>query len=111
MSFIAKINIDDGADARLLRALHEIFGSDQFDEFHVSVNALRYRSLLDALQFMGPKVYLRRRCLSGDTLAKVEDWLERIEGRPAGGLVLVKDRVGWSHIHPVIDIAEPRGRA
>jgi hypothetical protein len=86
------------SDAELLAVLHEIFLDDQFDEIHVGIYAIDHPRLLAALAFLNPKIDRRRRALTHRTVEDVAAWLDRVENRPAGGLVLEKDRRGWSHV-------------
>lgn len=92
------------ADAALLKALRERFGGDRFDEQNVAVGAPHDGRLMAALGFLNPTIDRRRNALSYRTREALAGWLERVENRPAGGLVLRKDGIGWSR---VVDATEP----
>jgi hypothetical protein len=87
------------ADARLLRELRKRYpGDDNFDEINVATAAPSAPDLLDALNFLGVKVDRRHRALSHRSRDAVEEWIKQVEGRPADGLVLRRDKIGWCSV-------------
>ena len=89
------------ADARLLKVLRARYGTDTFDECHVSIHAPGDPQLLRALGFLGVKVNRARRSLNYTSHEVVARWLKRVEGQRADGLYLSKDGIGWFSIQAV----------
>jgi hypothetical protein len=85
-------------DVALLKALREQYPSGHFDEVNVGIDAATSPELLRALDFLAPKIDRRRRALSFSSKETVARWLDRVEGRPIGGLSLDRDRRGWCYV-------------
>jgi hypothetical protein len=93
-------------DGRLLRALYQQYPDGHFDEINVGIDAARSPKLLTALTFLDPKIDQRHRSLSRRSQTVVAKWIERIEGRTIGGLLLTRDRIGWCQV--VVDPTGPQ---
>jgi hypothetical protein len=88
-------------DATLLPALRERYPSDTFDDVNIATAAPGCPALLAALDFLDARIDRRRRALTHRSHEAVAKWIDRVEGVPADGLLLTRDRIGWLRIDAV----------
>jgi hypothetical protein len=104
MSYISKIKSEQLVDFSviLLRALHERWPDDHFDEWNISACFPRSPTLLATLGFLNPKVVDKvNPTLTSASGRRVERWLIDIAGRELGGLRLDRDVLGWCRVRVV----------
>jgi hypothetical protein len=123
--------IDKGDDATLLRPLYQIMGRRPFDGTTIEhavidgawpriapdsprLNAVKVTHLAllveqsplyAALQPIEPKLVKtgwRAGRLSQRTRTRLRNWLDQVEGRSLGGLMLTRDRLGWCRVEPEV---------
>jgi hypothetical protein len=99
----------DELDAQLLRELRRRWPTDVFDEINISTAAPSSPQLLDALAFLGVRINRRRRSLTEQSVAVVEQWIKRVDRVPIAGLQLKRDCVGWCEIKGVTGATGPAG--
>jgi hypothetical protein len=87
-------------DAGLLGALYSCWPGRPFDASSISGEAPHEPRLLAALAPLGARVRVSgviARLRLTDT-QKIRRWLDDVEGRERGGLILTRDRMGWCRV-------------